>query len=55
MSNTIFKLPTALVDQKIRDIEEKIKDSPSLQALLPGLLQTPEPDIQNYLRSCRSQ
>lgn len=43
----------ALVQGKIKEIEEKIQSLESIKSMLSGLLQTPQEDVHNYLRSFR--
>ncbi|OME77468.1 transcriptional regulator [Paenibacillus sp. FSL A5-0031] len=43
-----------LVRNKIMEIDEKVKKLHGMQRMLSGLLETPQGDIQNYLRSFRT-
>ncbi|WP_339203913.1 MerR family transcriptional regulator [Paenibacillus sp. FSL K6-3182] len=43
-----------LVRNKIIEIDEKVKKLHGMQKMLSGLLETPQGDIQNYLRSFRT-
>jgi len=43
-----------LVRNKIIEIDEKVKKLHAMKKMLSGLLETPQEDIQNYLRSFRT-